>query len=98
VTDSAFMDRKAGVAVAVYLILVASLATPLYEPLDSGGDQSWALLVLLVSAHAALGAAVSRAWVLALPVGLAVARFLAVPPSVAAWPTCYPRTSESVRL
>jgi hypothetical protein len=81
------MDRKAGVAVAVYLILVASLATPLYEPLDSGGDQSWALLVLLVSAQAALGAAVSRAWVLALPVGLAIAGFLADGGTGLAWLT-----------
>jgi hypothetical protein len=81
------MDRKAGVALAVYLILVASLVTPLYEPLGSGRDESWALLVLLASAHAALGAAISRTWVLALPVALAIAGFLAGGADGLAWLT-----------
>ena len=81
------MDRKAGLGLAVYVILVVSLVTPLYEPLGSGRDDSWALLVMLGAAHVALGAAVSRAWVLALPVALSVAGFLAGGAGGLAWLT-----------
>ena len=60
----------------VYAALVASLATPLYDPLFSGDDEWWTLLVLLVFAHLGLGAAVGRTWALALPLALSVGFFL----------------------
>ena len=81
------MDRKAVVGLAIYAVLVASLATPLYDPLNSGRDDWWALLVLVGAAHAGLGAAVPRSWVLALPVVLSVAAFLASGAAGLAWLT-----------
>ena len=57
-------------------MLVGSLATPLYNPLYAGRDDSWVLLVVLVLAHAGIGAAIGRVWVLALPVALSIAGFL----------------------
>src|ERR671914_410218 len=69
------MDRRAILAVAIYAALVLSLATPLYEPFGSGRDDSWALVVLLAVAHLGLGAAIGRAWVLALPVALSIVAF-----------------------
>lgn len=70
------MDRRLAFALAVYVALMASLATPLYEPLSDGRDDSWALVVLFAGAHLAVGISVRRAWVLLLPIGLAVVGFL----------------------
>lgn len=70
------MDRRLAFALGVYVALIASLGTPLYEPLSDGRDDSWALVVLFVGAHLAVGIIVRRAWVLLLPIGLAVAGFL----------------------
>jgi hypothetical protein len=70
------MDRTAGVGLAVYAALVASLATPLYDPLSSGEDDWWALLVLLAFAHLGVGAAVGRWWALLLAVAVSFAAFL----------------------
>ncbi len=70
------MDRSAVLGVGIYAALVLSLATPLYLPLISGRDDSWALLVLLVASHLGLGAAIRRPWVLTLPVALSVFAFL----------------------
>jgi len=80
------MDRKAVVGLAIYALLLASLVTPLYEPVSSGDDW-WAGLVLLAATHAGLGAAVQRAWVLALPVAVAVVAFLASGADGLAWLT-----------
>jgi hypothetical protein len=63
---------RAGLAVAVYTLLVVSLFTPLYDPLKSGREDWWAVAVLVVSAHLAVGFAVARWWVVVLPVTLAV--------------------------
>ena len=70
------MGRRLAFALAVYLALMASLGTPLYEPLSDGRDDSWGLVVLFVGAHLAVGIIVRRAWVLLLPIGLAVVGFL----------------------
>ncbi|MEJ7798589.1 MAG: hypothetical protein WKF42_08825 [Solirubrobacteraceae bacterium] len=70
------MSRKATLALVAYVLLLASLATPLYEPLSAGRDDSGALLVLLVGAHVGVGIIVRRAWVLLLPLALAVAGFV----------------------
>lgn len=70
------MDRRALLGLGIYAALVLSLVTPLYDALGSGRDDSWALLVLVVSAHIGLALAVARAWVLALPAALSVAAFL----------------------
>lgn len=70
------MDRRLAFALAAYVALMASLGTPLYEPLSDGRDDSWALVVLFVGAHLAVGIVVRRAWVLLLPIGLAVVGFL----------------------
>lgn len=59
----------------VYAALVGSLATPLYEPLEAGRNDSWAVLVLLAGAHLGVGLMVPRAWVLLLPLALSVASF-----------------------
>jgi hypothetical protein len=70
------MEPRAGLGLAVYAALVASLATPLYDPLFSGDDEWWMLAALLVFAHLGLGAAVGRWWALALPVALSFGLFL----------------------
>ena len=70
------MGPRAGLGLAAYAALAASLATPLYDPLSSGEQDWWALLVLLAFAHLGLGAAVGRWWALVLPVALSVALFL----------------------
>lgn len=69
--------RQVVVALAIYAALVASLATPLYDPLTEGPDDSWALAVLYVAAHVGLGAAVTRWWALLVPVVVTVGAFLA---------------------
>ncbi len=79
------MDRRAIAAVGIYAALVLSLLTPLYSPLSSGRDDSWALLALLAAAHLGLGAAIRRAWVLALPVAVSVVAFLAAGAEGLAW-------------
>lgn len=70
------MDRRLAFALGVYVALMASLGTSLYEPLSDGRDDSWALVVLFVAAHLGIGIIVRRAWVLLLPIGLAVAGFV----------------------
>jgi hypothetical protein len=71
------MDRIAGVGLAVYAALVASLLTPLYDPLSSGGDDDfWGVVAVVVLAHLGLGAAVGRTWVLVLPVAVSFVAFL----------------------
>ena len=59
--------RVTAIALAAYVVVLGSLATPLYAPLPAGRNDSWALLVLVAAAHVGLGAAVGRAWVLAVP-------------------------------
>jgi hypothetical protein len=79
------VDRTAILALGLYAALVVSLATPLYEPLGSGRDDSWLLLVLLAAAHLGLGRAIRRAWVLASPVALSIVAFLAAGDDELAW-------------
>jgi hypothetical protein len=79
------MDRTAVLGVGVYAALILSLATPLYLPLESGRDDSWALLVLLAAAHLGVGAAIRRLWVLWLPVGVSILVFLAEGAEGLAW-------------
>src|SRR5918997_5441274 len=70
------MDGRAALGLAAYAALVASLATPLYDPLTSGRDDWWALLALVGVVHLGLGVAVGRWWTLALPVVASIAAFL----------------------
>jgi hypothetical protein len=56
------------IALALYVALMASAATSLYDPLENGDDDSSALVLLYVAAHVGLGVGVARAWVLAVPV------------------------------
>ena len=70
------MDRTRGLALIGYVTLIGSLATPLYEPLSAGRDDSWAVLVLVVGAHLGLGAVVRRAWMLLLPILITTAAFV----------------------
>jgi hypothetical protein len=51
-----------------YALLVGSIFTPLYQPLESGDDDSWAVLVVLAGAHLGAGAGLRRAAALLLPV------------------------------
>lgn len=71
------MPRRRQLALAVYAGLVGSLFTPLYEPLTTGRDDSWAIIVVVVAAHIGVGAGVARPWVLLLPVLFAVVAFFA---------------------
>jgi hypothetical protein len=79
------MGRRAALAVGVYAALVISLVTPLYEPLESGDDDWWAVLFMLAAAHVGLGAAVPHIWALVLPVALSVAGFIAEGAEGLAW-------------
>jgi hypothetical protein len=64
---------RAVAAVVVYALLVATVFTPLYDPLLSGDDESGWTLVVLAGAHIGAGAALRRcaAFLLPLPVGAA---------------------------
>lgn len=59
------MDPARACAIAAYAVLLGSLATPLYDPLSAGRDDSWALALLLGATHLGAGLLVRRAWVLA---------------------------------
>ena len=69
------MDRTAGVGLAAYAALVASLATPIYDPLFAGDDDWWGVAVVAVAAHVGLGVAVGRVPVRAMPGAFSVALF-----------------------
>lgn len=70
-------SRRALIALVIYVALMASLATPLYEPLTQGQDDSWAIAVLFVAAHLGLGAAVLRWWALLVPIVVTAGAFVA---------------------
>lgn len=77
--------RRAALGAVAYLALVLSLATPLYEPLASGRDDTWAVALMIGAAHVALGAAVGRGMVLAAPLIFAGVLFLANGAEALAW-------------
>lgn len=79
------MTPRTGAALVAYAVLIGSSATPLYEPLAAGRDDSWAVLVVLVGAHFGVGVMVGRAWVLLLPVALSVAGFFIAGAEGLAW-------------
>lgn len=79
-------NRRVGIVLAAYVVLVGSVFTPLYEPFTIGRDDSWAILVLLGCAHLALGFGVARTWVLVLPVVVAVLGFVVNGSEGLAWP------------
>lgn len=79
------MDRRVALALVVYVVLIGSLATPLYDPLADGRDDSWALVVLLGGVHLGVGLVVRRAWVLLLPIGFAAAAFVFAGATGLAW-------------
>ena len=77
--------RSAWLASGAYVALLATLATSLYDPFLSGDDDSWAIVVVLVGAHLALGVAVVRAWVLLLPVAAAAIAFFGTGGEALSW-------------
>lgn len=79
------MNRRIASALVVYAVLMASLWTPLYQPLSAGRNDSWALLVLLAGAHLGVGIIVRRIWVLLLPAALAIAWFVTAGAEGLAW-------------
>jgi len=66
-----------GLVLGLYAAFLGSLLSPLYGPLSTGDDDTGALLVLLCAIHAGVGGGVARWWVLAFPVGLCLAAFVA---------------------
>ena len=79
------IPRRTWIAVAVYVALLATLATSLYDPFETGEDDSWVIVVMLVGAHLAVGIAIARAWALLLPVGAAVVGFFASGGEALSW-------------
>ncbi len=79
------MDRTRGFALVAYLVLLGSLATPLYEPLSVRGETPWAVLAVLGGAHIGLGLVVRRGWVLVLPAVFGVLAFVASGAEGLAW-------------
>lgn len=65
----------ARLGLVTYVLLIASLATPLYGPYATA-DETWVPTVVIVAAHAVLGLSVRRWLVLVLPVAFALAAFL----------------------
>jgi uncharacterized membrane protein YhaH (DUF805 family) len=64
-----------GIVGAAFVALMASLATPLYEPLTTGRDDSWLVAATVALAHLALGVAIPRLVVLAAPVAVCLILF-----------------------
>jgi hypothetical protein len=60
-------------ALAVYAVVVGSYFTTLYDPLDSGEDDGWAIDLALAAVHVGVGAALRspRAMLLSVPVAVA---------------------------
>jgi hypothetical protein len=71
------MTRRAVLCLLAYGLLLGSLATPLYQPFETGRDDSWAVLFVIAGAHLLVGAGIRRLWVLLLPVGYCVIAFVA---------------------
>jgi len=76
---------RAWLALAAYVALLTTLATPLYEPFESGEDDSWVTVVVLAGAHLGVGIAVARAWVLLLPVAASVIGFFVTGGEALSW-------------
>ncbi|MEX2253029.1 MAG: hypothetical protein WD649_02655 [Thermoleophilaceae bacterium] len=70
------MNRRAIVGLIAYVLLVGSAFTPLYEDLGVDTEDGAAITVVLL-AQIGVGAAVGRAWVLALPVLVGLIAFFA---------------------
>ena len=79
------MGVRVWIALAIYVGLLATLATSLYDPFESGRDDTWAIALLVVAVHVALGVAVARWWVLAAPVVAGLAAFFAGGAAALAW-------------
>jgi hypothetical protein len=79
------VDSQRAWALAAYAVLVGSLATPLYDPLSAGRDDSWALVLLLAATHLGAGLLVRRAWVLLVPAAVGVAWFALAGAEALAW-------------
>jgi hypothetical protein len=79
------IPRRAWIAVAIYVALLATLATSLYDPFETGEDDSWVIIVMLSGAHLAVGIAIARAWALMLPVVAAVVGFFASGGEALSW-------------
>ena len=59
-------------ALAVYAVVVGSYFTTLYDSLEPGEDDTWAISLALVAVHLGTGAALRSARALLLPVAVAV--------------------------
>jgi hypothetical protein len=76
------MSRRTYLSLLAYGLLMASLATPVYESLETvTDDHSWAVVLLIGGAHIGVAAAVRRLWVMVLPVGFCAVSFVASGPT-----------------
>ena len=75
------MSRRTLLSLLAYGLLLATLATPVYEPLETGRGDSWAIFILIGGVHLAVAAAIRRLWVMLLPVGFCIAAFIASGPT-----------------
>ncbi len=75
------------IALAIYVALLATVVTPLYDPFGFGEDDSWLLVVPVVGAHIALGIAIARWRVLAAPVAFSAVALVAAGAGVLTWLT-----------
>jgi hypothetical protein len=66
------------IAIAVYSVLMTTLATPIYDPFETGDDDSWVVVVLVIGVHVGIGLAIARWWALLAPVcAMGIGFFLA---------------------
>jgi len=63
--------------ILVYVMFMLSLATPLYEPLSVGDDDTWTVLLLIGGASIGAGILIGRAWSLLAGVMTCIALFVA---------------------
>ena len=81
------MNRRAAITLVAYALLMISLVTGLYEPLTTGRDDSWLLVFFFAGAQIGLGVGVARAWVLVIPVVVAIIGFVVGGAEGLAWLT-----------
>lgn len=77
--------RRLVLGLVAYLLLVGSVLTPLYDPLTTGIDDTWAIGLVLVCAHLGIGVLLPHPWTLALPVGFCTLAFLVAGAGGEAW-------------
>ena len=79
------LGARGWLALAAFLAVAISLATPLYDPLVAGRDDTWALLVMVTLVQLGVALLLPPRWALATPIALSVAGFLAGGAEGLAW-------------